>query len=1140
MSVPDYPLEATVDFKFTTRAFATGIPTTLAGTPAIEIYEDNSDTQITGAETLTVDFDSVTGLNNLRVVMTAANGFESGKSYQAVISTGTVGGVSVIGEVAQQFSVERSPALMPTTPGRTLDVEAGGGAGVDLGNVTGTLTQANVAWVDANSRVDLGSWLGTAVTISSTSAKPEVDVFSLSDDATAANNAEIDYDGTGYDKANSTIGTVTAATVVAATAAYFQDWFTVDSTQVSGDEVSGSAMLEQGRIVWDRLLTGATRNIATSAGRRLRNIQDFGIYDLASVWVDEIGGTSSGTIDGEDGTVANRSDDFDNGQTIAASVGLDNIHVQNGNTITLAATLNGFNVWSGAPNVRTVTWNLALGSQDISNSMFSAAVVTGIGTGTNPTFNGCQIGTVTLPPTLIANSSLRATLTCGSAGAYRFVDCSSGVAGASAPTVDLGAAVGASTMEFRKWSGGLNLLNVNTGDVVSVDALTGGTLTATLGGGTLEVRGSGMKALVINGTSGSVNVAGFYGLITDNSSGAVTITQTWATNQELLADAVWDEILTGATHNITNSSGRRLRSLQEFQGYDGGYVWIDTVSGVAGTEAFENGTVNNPVDSLVDALTIAASINSKKLFFLPGSSETLAEDMVSFLLHGQGWSLACGGFDLSNSYLQGAFVSGASTSDTQNSNFKDCLMFMASVGSAVLTDCAIHTVLTATEAGNLTLNNCYDAGGGGVPYIDFSVTGITVQLDRWAGDLEVRSMQATDSVKVVGNGVFIVHSGCTGGTAFLAGDFKVTDNASEAVAITFDDNTTNIAATKTDTGNLITRIPAALFSGMTSLAQWLGIIAGKQVGNATALTEIKATGAGSGTFSELTDSQEAQRDEMVSEHAALPTAVENRQEMDSNSTQLAAIVEDTAEIGAAGIGLSGIPWNASWDAEVESKVNDALVAIHLDHLLAVNYDPASKPGVATALLNELIVDDGTGVSQYSISALENGPSGSGSSPAVIADAVWDELQAGHVIAGSFGLFLDSKVSSAGGTIVPIQMTVSGRFGSALITLIQGESPNVVIVFTDENNDPVDITGVDLALAVFDLEGTATEVWRWTSADGELTAGGASNNELTLTGDGTNTTIADRWDYTLWDLTNDAPLGIGVLRIRRSSGPAAPA
>ena len=51
---------------------------------------------------------------------------------------------------------------------------------------------------DANARIDVGSWLGTAVTLSATTTKPEVDVASISDDATAAANAELAFDGTGY------------------------------------------------------------------------------------------------------------------------------------------------------------------------------------------------------------------------------------------------------------------------------------------------------------------------------------------------------------------------------------------------------------------------------------------------------------------------------------------------------------------------------------------------------------------------------------------------------------------------------------------------------------------------------------------------------------------------------------------------------------------------------------------------------------------------------------------------------------------------------------------------------------------------------------------------------------------------------
>ncbi len=108
----DYTLEDTIYLMFTTRAFSTGIPGTLGGTPVVSAYENDSVTQITAGITLGADHDSVTGLNLLTVVATAANGFESGKDYNLVITTGTVDSVSVIGEVIGTFSIGRSAAAV--------------------------------------------------------------------------------------------------------------------------------------------------------------------------------------------------------------------------------------------------------------------------------------------------------------------------------------------------------------------------------------------------------------------------------------------------------------------------------------------------------------------------------------------------------------------------------------------------------------------------------------------------------------------------------------------------------------------------------------------------------------------------------------------------------------------------------------------------------------------------------------------------------------------------------------------------------------------------------------------------------------------------------------------------------------------
>lgn len=138
----DYALGTTFDLKFTTRSFTTGAPTTLAGTPVISAYPDNNTTELTAGITLTADFDSRTGMNNVRVVATGGNGYASGSNYALVITTGTVGGVSVVGEVIGEFSLEAQSPLRPTTAGLTLDVSAGGEAGVDWGNV-GSKTTSN-------------------------------------------------------------------------------------------------------------------------------------------------------------------------------------------------------------------------------------------------------------------------------------------------------------------------------------------------------------------------------------------------------------------------------------------------------------------------------------------------------------------------------------------------------------------------------------------------------------------------------------------------------------------------------------------------------------------------------------------------------------------------------------------------------------------------------------------------------------------------------------------------------------------------------------------------------------------------------------------------------------------------------------
>lgn len=279
--IGDFRLGDTLDIKFCT-VNTSGVPTTLAGTPVISAYPGNSTTEITAGITLTVDFDARTGMHNVRVVASGGNGYATATNYALVITTGTVGGSSVVGYVIGHFSIENRSALMPTTAARTLDVASTGEAGLDYANVNlplggipalgivdnGTLQSATgttavlraaasfgnsrlvgavllitggtgvgqsrviTAYVDATDTATVDTWDTTPDNTStyvvfagapaSTSSPIPANAVQISGDTVAADNAESFFDGTGYAGTNNvmpTVGTVNGLANNAITAA---------------------------------------------------------------------------------------------------------------------------------------------------------------------------------------------------------------------------------------------------------------------------------------------------------------------------------------------------------------------------------------------------------------------------------------------------------------------------------------------------------------------------------------------------------------------------------------------------------------------------------------------------------------------------------------------------------------------------------------------------------------------------------------------------------------------------------------------------------------------------------------------------------------------------------------------------------
>lgn len=273
------------------------------------------------------------------------------------------------------------------------------------------------------------------------------------------------------------------------------------------------------------------------------------------------------------------------------------------------------------------------------------------------------------------------------------------------------------------------------------------------------------------------------------------------TSMAALVDLIWDEVLTGGTHNVSNSAGRRLRQLQEAGGYTGGHVFIDTVNGAAGTTNFENGVETNPTDSIADANTLATSIGLSRFMLAPGSSITLAATQASQEFEGDNWDLALGGQSVSGSHFTGADVSGTGTGASEI-HFEHCEIGNITIAGAHFDDCDIAGTITLSAAATYVLANCLH--GGSTPIIDFggAVGNTTVHIHGWMGALEIRNMgqSGTDVLHFdSAGGQLTLAATCIGGTVNMRGTFSLVNSGSGQTLNRGGDVINDVAAVKVDT-----------------------------------------------------------------------------------------------------------------------------------------------------------------------------------------------------------------------------------------------------------------------------------------------------------------------------------------------------
>ena len=764
----------THDFTFTTKN-SSDLPTTLSGTPVLSVYKNNSITQTTAGITLTVDFDGLTGLNHVRLVLTDAF-YVVDTDYHIVITAGTVGAASVVGTTVARFSIDNRGVISadivsisgdstaadnlelmydgtgyiadsaPASRSQVSNIGAASSGSFNFepseDNTGGTIDPGSTAFVG----VQTGTFANTStidgvyhIIEDTTNVIDVVYGFDIGGGRTAtevtfvgfANNSSPtddlamsvwDHDGAAWEQ---------IATVVSDSN---EDNISMNRVLLGkhtggGSEIgrvyirfNGSSLNSDADLNTDQLIIGAV-NTGQSVG-----------YADGAIWVDSINGVA-GTEPFTNGVGDNAVLTFADALTLSGVVNLQRFRIINGSSITLTTDSTSFTLVGDS-------WFLDLNGQDISSMSVRGANITGTGIdgGARPVFDRSIISTSTLPPIIMTDCGFAGTITAGAAGDYNMENCSSTIAGLLTPKFDFGALLGDVSLNLRGYSGGIELLNMGQvgTDNASVDGDLKVILNANCVGGILVVRG---------------NVE-----IIDNSGGAVTI--------------------------------EKIASTSRSAGYANASLWHNASASNVLTSIFIDGTADNPVSSIAAMDTLAGLLNLKKYSFVAGDNITITQSQLGKEFLGANYVLDLNG-QIPPTIIIGAEITGLANNTTtffaRESRLGTTVAPMTVLNGFVAELCGVVDVIISGTNDDIEFLDCHgNTQGsmlGGSLDLKSGATTNQVAFQRWGGPITFKNVGSGDDIFMHGNGIITLDSSCTGGTLRISGPFELIDNAGGVVTV---------------------------------------------------------------------------------------------------------------------------------------------------------------------------------------------------------------------------------------------------------------------------------------------------------------------------------------------------------------------
>jgi len=213
-------------------------------------------------------------------------------------------------------------------------------------------------------------------------------------------------------------------------------------------------------------------------------------------------------------------------------------------------------------------------------------------------------------------------------------------------------------------------------------------------------------------------------------------------------------------------------------GYANGSIWYNDSAANTNTEAYVDGTADNPISTWTAYKALSASLGIKTVTVANGSTVTPDATCANISFLGHDWILALNSQVYENAHIEEAAVSGTGTAGAGEIHLNGCHIGDATLEKTHACCCALEGTITISDAETYIFHDCFaaDTGGATPPEIDYNDVEATVGIRDWTGGLKVKTMAAACKLTVQGKGKLTIDATCDdGGTIGIQGNMELVD-----------------------------------------------------------------------------------------------------------------------------------------------------------------------------------------------------------------------------------------------------------------------------------------------------------------------------------------------------------------------------